>query len=372
MTTPAEPFIPPQTWADRVTGWLRRLVAAPASPLDGLRADGPVAFSGCAIAARRAIETEQKHAIARDPLAAALAGRSAVAAARKRATSRNAVSAMAVRTRWFDDEVLAALATGDGRAVVVRIEVVAEGRVALTMAPPPPSATAPRQVVALGAGMDTRPWRLALPPRTQWWDVDVESVLAAKAKLLRGVARADGVPDAIMTADRGQVPLPPQAPVKKKAVHHLRAASLAFVAADVGAPGWGTALAGHDATTPTLFIAEGIIMYTDGVTLLQEAAKVAAPGSLLVVVSVTAAAAAAARASARARGSARAEWTFGSDPVNPGVLLADCGWRVVAADTRSNMARRYAPLVAGRPYEFAVRPPGVRHERESLFMVAVR
>jgi O-methyltransferase involved in polyketide biosynthesis len=41
------------------------------------------------------------------------------------------------------------------------------------------------QVVLLGAGMDTRPWRLPLPPGTLWLEVDQADVAAAKRKSLR-------------------------------------------------------------------------------------------------------------------------------------------------------------------------------------------
>ena len=364
----------PPSWAARVAGWLARVFASPSSPLDSLRADGPVTFSGCSIAARRAVESTHPQAIARDPLAASLAGRAAVDAAKRRGSTRGGVSAMAIRTRWFDDEIVQALETGRGAAVEVGMTPHGD-RLSLTITPPTPTPTPPRQVVALGAGMDARPWRLPLPPGTRWWEVDVDRVLAVKGGLLTRAARAGGVPMDLVTTS-GWQPLPqPRAP--RTIAHPLHAATLAFVAADVGARGWGHALATahHDATTPTLFIAEGIIMYMDGeagaAALLSEAASIAAPGSLLLVVSVTAAAAAAARARANKQ-FARSAWTFGCDAIHPERLLAATGWRVVGADTRSDMARRYATAIGGRPLEFSVRPPGTRSQGESLFMVAER
>jgi hypothetical protein len=41
------------------------------------------------------------------------------------------------------------------------------------------------QVVMLGAGMDTRPWRLPLSPSVSWFEVDRADVLAAKQAALR-------------------------------------------------------------------------------------------------------------------------------------------------------------------------------------------
>ena len=40
-------------------------------------------------------------------------------------------------------------------------------------------------VVNLGCGFDTRPYRLKLPPSTHWIDVDLQSVIEAKNKLLK-------------------------------------------------------------------------------------------------------------------------------------------------------------------------------------------
>ena len=54
------------------------------------------------------------------------------------------------------------------------------------------------QVVLLGSGMDTRPWRLKLPPGIAWFEVDQAEVLNAKQQLLgrEGVAfTADGPMD---------------------------------------------------------------------------------------------------------------------------------------------------------------------------------
>ena len=41
-----------------------------------------------------------------------------------------------------------------------------------------------RQVVMLGAGMDTRPWRLDLPPNVTWFEVDRPDVMRAKQREL--------------------------------------------------------------------------------------------------------------------------------------------------------------------------------------------
>ena len=40
------------------------------------------------------------------------------------------------------------------------------------------------QVVMLGAGMDTRPWRIELPPGIYWFEVDRPDVMRAKQQEL--------------------------------------------------------------------------------------------------------------------------------------------------------------------------------------------
>jgi hypothetical protein len=54
-----------------------------------------------------------------------------------------------------------------------------------------------RQVVMLGAGMDTRPWRLALPPDTHWFELDQADVLGAKVATMRAAgAQLEDAPTA--------------------------------------------------------------------------------------------------------------------------------------------------------------------------------
>ncbi len=104
-----------------------------------------------------------------------------------------------VRTRFFDD-----LLTGAG-------------------------STAARQVVLLGAGLDTRAYRLDLIPGTTLYELDHPEVLAAKATVLRG---------AVPRCDRRPVPV------------DLRA-------------DWTRPLltAGFDPATPTTWLAEGLLFH---------------------------------------------------------------------------------------------------------------
>jgi methyltransferase (TIGR00027 family) len=107
-------------------------------------------------AACRALETEEPDAFARDPYAARLAGERGFAILNGLTWSMVLRFGMAVRTRFLD-ELLA--------------EAIAD------------SVTAVRSV---GCGLDTRPWRLALPADLRWIEVDFPDVLDYKHGLLAG------------------------------------------------------------------------------------------------------------------------------------------------------------------------------------------
>jgi methyltransferase (TIGR00027 family) len=106
------------------------------------------------VATYRAKETERRDALFHDPLAARLAGdrgRAMVAAAPR--SIRNGWWLVA-RTKVIDDIVMAAIADGCDR------------------------------VLNLAAGLDTRPYRLALPPELQWVEADLPGLLTEKQQLL--------------------------------------------------------------------------------------------------------------------------------------------------------------------------------------------
>jgi methyltransferase (TIGR00027 family) len=110
------------------------------------------------IAAVRARETQRQDRLFADPYARDLAGQRgfAVMAASERASGgENAF--IPVRVRWFDDLIV--LAAGWAR-----------------------------QVVLLGAGLDTRAFRLDLPADLGWYEVDRREVFSAKDNVLAGCA----------------------------------------------------------------------------------------------------------------------------------------------------------------------------------------
>jgi len=108
------------------------------------------------VAACRALETEEPDAFARDPFAARLAGERGFAILNGLTWAAVMRFGMAVRTRFLDELLAEALAD---------------------------SVTA---VLSVGCGLDTRPWRLALPADLRWIEVDFPDVLDYKHGLLAG------------------------------------------------------------------------------------------------------------------------------------------------------------------------------------------
>lgn len=173
------------------------------------------------IAAVRAREAARRDRLFDDPYARDLAGKRgfAMMAASERATGgENAY--ILVRVRWFDDLIVSA---------VPRM----------------------RQMVMLGAGLDTRPYRLDLPAELDWFELDRQELFLTKQNVL-----TDRVP---------------------RCRRHV-------VVGEIGAD-WRSALlsAGFDQQAPTLWLAEGLFFYLTEqmiVGLLRGAAALCGAGSL--------------------------------------------------------------------------------------------
>jgi methyltransferase (TIGR00027 family) len=126
------------------------------------------------IAAVRARESGRPDRLFEDPYAEPLAGPSGYAMmARSEQAAGGENRMVPVRVRWFDDAITAALAGGI------------------------------RTVVMLGAGLDTRPYRLPLVKGVHWYELDRRDVLDVKASALAGLApRATVTPvEADLTRD---------------------------------------------------------------------------------------------------------------------------------------------------------------------------
>lgn len=109
------------------------------------------------VAYYRAMETQRPDAIFRDPFAERLAGDAGRAMVDEMPGGRSTAWAMIVRTAIFDGLIL---------------EYV--------------NSHGADTVLNLAAGLDARPWRLALPSRLRWIDVDLPGILSQKSSLLSG------------------------------------------------------------------------------------------------------------------------------------------------------------------------------------------
>jgi methyltransferase (TIGR00027 family) len=136
------------------------------------------------------------------------------------------VAALVVRTRFFDEYLAGALAAGV------------------------------RQVVMLGAGMDTRAYRLCWPRSARLWEVDLPAVLAFKDQVLTALA-------AVPSCQRFTV----RADLREDWVPLLRAA-------------------GFRDDQPSVWLAEGLLLYltpAQNDRLLVHIGRMAAPGSRLAL-----------------------------------------------------------------------------------------
>jgi methyltransferase (TIGR00027 family) len=191
-------------------------------------------------------------------------------------------ASLAGRTRFFDDQVTAAIAAGL------------------------------RQVVVLGAGYDDRALRFRSPGVT-FFELDQPATQADKQARLHAILAEDDCP----------LPLPV-----------LAAAD--FTSDDVAGVLAGS---GHDPALPTLFLCEGLLVYLDQASTVRFLASVrgaAAAGSVLAASRGIHAdgldsAAVVARGNARRRTAGAEPWQTILPAGGQSDLLARAGWRIVAA-----------------------------------------
>src|SRR5579863_4030363 len=106
-------------------------------------------------AACRSIETARADGLVRDPFAGRLAGPRGDAILRGITGWQLMCFGVGLRTRFLDDLVIDTIAREDIRVVL-----------------------------SIGAGLDTRPWRLALPPDLRWIEADFPEMVNYKARAL--------------------------------------------------------------------------------------------------------------------------------------------------------------------------------------------
>jgi methyltransferase (TIGR00027 family) len=249
-----------------------------------------VGTTALGVAGARAIESTRDDRLFDDPLAAAFltaAGWEGPNAATIEAGRRSRLGAMAAwvvaRTRFLDDLLLDAAANGV------------------------------RQVVLLGAGLDSRAFRLAWPEGTRVFELDSPEMLAFKQRVVD---------------EQGAEP---------------RAERIA-IAVDLRED-WVRALrdAGFDEHSPTAWIVEGLLVYLDEDAvdrLLREITSLSAPGSRM---GITASSKGSIDSWRETVGDEISKLWISALPTDPVTWLDGYGWSAGAYDSRDRL-RAY-----GRP-----------------------
>ena len=198
------------------------------------------------------------------------------------------------------------------------------------------------QLVILGAGLDTRAWRLPELARTDVWEVDHPASQQDKRARL-----AEAAP-ALRGLDEGGL-LAAEPPAVARSVR--------FTPVDLAVDDLGAALdaAGHDPSAPTTWLWEGVVPYLTREQVRATVAALAArtvPGSALVVnYQAPSARAAAGRLLTRVLGSSVTSgepWRSLWRPRRMAALLAEYGLRVVSDDDLLAVARTLGSPARGR------------------------
>jgi methyltransferase (TIGR00027 family) len=108
------------------------------------------------VAMYRALETERLDAVFQDPFARRLAGGEGALIAEVLGNQQQGAMELAIRTRAIDEMIKDLIAAEDVETIL-----------------------------NLGAGLDTRPYRMALPASLHWVEVDFPAILTYKASLLK-------------------------------------------------------------------------------------------------------------------------------------------------------------------------------------------
>ncbi len=173
--------------------------------------DTALMTAGC-----RALETERPDGWICDPLAARVAGERGLAIIRALPGMQVMCFGVGMRSRILD--------------VLLVEEIPARGV---------------RTVLSAGAGLDTRPWRITLPPSLRWIEADLGPILEYKREALAGTE--------------------PNCRVEQMVVD--------LVDADARAR-----LFGEPAEGPSMLITEGLLMYLPGAVIEAIATEAAAAG----------------------------------------------------------------------------------------------
>jgi methyltransferase (TIGR00027 family) len=271
-----------------------------------------IAATALFVAAVRARENERSNPLFRDQLSSLLAGSEGLAWLAASETNpgsnyhRDSFPYLEVRTRYFDDWALGAVRECEAR-----------------------------QLVLLGAGMDTRAFRLPWPEGFQFWEIDTPELFALKeARLQSAGVRLD--------CDR------------------------LVVEADLTSRGWVDSLidGGFKKNLPTVWLAEGLFQYlkaADVGQILDGAATLSSSSSQLgaEIISAESLKRVSNRERLRRRKERGTPWVFGTD--DPEGLFRSHGWRVdddVGALAAAVALGRWPAARSGKSAPSKVGPPG--------------
>ncbi|MFI1798867.1 class I SAM-dependent methyltransferase [Streptomyces sp. NPDC020379] len=246
------------------------------------------------VARVRALETAREDPLFRDPLALAFAAAGGVGpgsplpergSEAERRRRLGVATSIIIRTKFLDDLL--------NRATEAGI----------------------RQVVLLGAGMDSRAFRMDWPPATRLFEVDTAEPLSFKASVLRQEGAVPGCERITVAVDLRE--------------------------------DWPAALAaaGHDPALPTVWIAEGLLIYLpeDAVELLLDrVGRLSATGSRMGL-TLGSRGVLARFAGDAARGSAASMWVW-EMPEDPVGWLSGLGWDAEAFTLRDRAAAYGRPI----------------------------
>lgn len=263
--------------------------------------------------ASRALETVRKDALVRDPLARHFSpfkpeeSTESVAAS---PSSQRTVSYTIIRTRYFDDALTAALNSETKQhSLFSELNAFLETQ----------TGDLCEQVVSVGSGFDSRPWRL---PETSvhWFEVDSRRLLKNKIRLLKS-AKAS-----LQFQENEDCQFP------------LQCFSHTFVAANVHHPNWVNRVlrAGLRGTMCTLWVLEGLLLRLDPKsvsTVLHRLAELSPPGSLLMASVVS-------ESEVENNTSQDANWKWGC-PENAEEFFASVGWKTLSLISWTDVAYSY-------------------------------
>ncbi|MDJ0903974.1 MAG: SAM-dependent methyltransferase [Xenococcus sp. MO_188.B8] len=260
------------------------------------------------MAAKRAIESERTDRLFKDPFAAKLVGYEEMQSLRNEWEKQDGkdpksmtlrIQFVAVRTKFFDDFLI---------SVIPEVS----------------------QIVILGAGYDTRAYRLPFPPEICIYEIDLPEIMSRKEAILEDIP--------------------------SKCHRHA-------IAADLQKP-WGHLLKnqGYKSKEPTVWLMEGLLMYLDEKdihTLLQTISDFSVKGSYLAadLISVKSWEI----GSQNQNGLISKNWRFGTD--KPEKLLASYGWNASVTqpgEIRANYGR----------YSVQITPRSIPRRRRSFMAIA--